>query len=78
MGNEHRPSRDEELNEELSGHLEMARREAEERGLRPHDAEAAARRELGNELLVKEVTREMWGGRWLERLVQDACYGSAS
>jgi putative ABC transport system permease protein len=70
-----RPSRDEELNEELRSHLEMARREAEERGLSPEEAESAARRELGNEILIKEVTRDMWAGRGLERLLQDARYG---
>jgi putative ABC transport system permease protein len=75
MGPGRRPSRDEELNEELQSHLEMARREAEERGLSPEDAENAARREMGNEVQIKEVTREMWGGRGLERLVQDARYG---
>jgi predicted permease len=68
-------SRDEELNEELRSHLEMAKREAEERGLSPEEAETAARRELGNEIQIKEVTREMWGGRWLERLIQDGRYG---
>ena len=75
MGPGRRPSRDEELNEELRSHLEMARREAEERGLSPQEAESAARRELGNEALIKEVTREMWGGRWRERLIQDGRYG---
>jgi putative ABC transport system permease protein len=34
----------------------------------------AARREFGNVGLVKEVTREMWGGASLGRLVQDIRY----
>jgi len=75
VGRSKRPPRDEELSEELESHLEMATRDAEERGLTPEAAAAAARRELGNELLVKEVTRDMWGGRAWERLVQDGRYG---
>jgi putative ABC transport system permease protein len=75
MGDPRRPSRDDELDEELESHLAMARRDAEERGLSPDQAERAARRELGNEILVKEVTREMWGGAWKERLSQDVRYG---
>src|SRR5262249_10801886 len=35
------------------------------------EAENAARRELGNPQLIKEVTRSMWGWSWLERLLQD-------
>jgi predicted permease len=53
----------------------MAVRERVERGERPEEAEAAARREFGNVVLVKEVTREMWGWMWLEHLLQDIRYG---
>src|SRR5262249_3529183 len=34
----------------------------------------AARRELGNRLLIQEVTREMWGWTKLERIVRDLMY----
>ena len=34
------------------------------------------RREFGNVGVVKEVTREMWGGGSLERLMQDLRYGA--
>ncbi len=34
-------------------------------------ARTAALREFGNVGLVKEVTRDMWGWRWLETLRQD-------
>jgi hypothetical protein len=46
------------------------------RGERPADAELAARREFGNLGVVQEVTRESWGGGWLERLAQDVRYGA--
>jgi hypothetical protein len=35
------------------------------------DAEQNARREFGNELLIKEITRDMWGWTALERIAQD-------
>jgi predicted permease len=66
--------RDRELREELRAHLDLATRDRIERGEDPIEAAAAARREFGNVTHVQEVTREMWGGMWLERLVQDARY----
>ncbi|HEV3220619.1 MAG TPA: ABC transporter permease [Candidatus Acidoferrales bacterium] len=67
--------RDKELNEEIQGHLTLAAREAMDSGKKHSDAQSAARRELGNEGRVRELTREMWGWRWLENLVQDVRYG---
>src|SRR5215475_6958896 len=67
--------RDAQLEEELQSHLAMAAQEQRERGLRAEEAQAAAHREFGNALLVKEVTRQSWGWTWLERLIQDLRYG---
>ena len=67
--------RDDELDEEIRGHLRMAVLERVERGETPEQAEAAARREFGNEVLVREVTREMWGWVWLRQFGQDLRYG---
>jgi putative ABC transport system permease protein len=53
----------------------MAAREHLERGDAAKEAELAARREFGNVGLVKEVTRDMWRGIWLEDLRQDLRYG---
>ncbi len=69
-----RRDRDRELDEELRSHLEMAVRDRIERGETPAEAAAAAWREFGNVLTVKEVTREAWGWTWLERLAQDFRY----
>jgi putative ABC transport system permease protein len=66
--------RDRDLDDEIHAHLEMAKQDRIESGATPEEAEHAARRELGNELLIKEVTRDMWRGRCLERLVQDSHY----
>ncbi|HET8925868.1 MAG TPA: ABC transporter permease [Candidatus Acidoferrum sp.] len=70
-----RKKKAEELQEELRTHLEMAARERAERGEERREAEQAARREFGNVGLVKEVTREVWSGKWFEDLVEDARFG---
>ncbi len=69
-----RRRRERELDEEIAGHLAMATRDRVALGESAAEAEAAARRELGNEALIKEVTREKWGWPSLERMLQDARY----
>jgi predicted permease len=71
----HRQKRDSELDQELQSHLQMAARDRTDRGETPDQARNAARRELGNVDLIKEVTREMWGWASFERLMQDLRYG---
>lgn len=66
------------LDEEIRTHLAMAVRDRIARGEPGEDAVVAARREFGNVGHVKEVTREMWGGRWLEQLLQDLRYALRS
>src|SRR5580704_16248057 len=66
--------RDKDLDDEIRSHLNMAARDRENRGESPERAELNARRELGNQSLVKEITREMWGWGALERLAQDFKY----
>lgn len=70
-----RARREAELDEELRAHLRMAEADRVAAGESPESAAANARRELGNLGLVKEITREAWGGLWLERFLQDARYG---
>lgn len=67
--------REEELEEEVRSHLEMAARERVERGAEESEAARAARQEFGNVGLVKEVARDMRRWRWLEEFVEDARYG---
>ena len=71
----HRQKRESELDEELQSHLQMAAQDRADRGETPEQARRAARRELGNVGLIKEVTREMWAGASFERLVQDLRFG---
>ncbi len=70
-----RRRRERELDEEIAAHLAMAAAEREARGEPPAEAAAAARRELGNEALVKEAARAQWGWSSLERFRQDVRYG---
>ncbi len=70
-----RRRRERELDEEIAAHLAMAVADRVARGQSPKEAEAAARRELGNEAIVKETTRAQWGRGSFERLAQDVRYG---
>ena len=66
--------RKDELDEELRAHLRMAVANRMERGEPEAEARRNAMRELGNVPLIEDVTRQMWGGVWLERMMQDARY----
>jgi hypothetical protein len=70
-----RREREEELDEEIQAHLNMAAQERMEQGETAEQARTSAIREFGNVALVKETTRDMWGFRWLETLLQDLRYG---
>jgi len=63
------------LDEEVQSHLRMAAQERMEQGETAEQARTSAVREFGNVALVKDVTRGMWGFRWLETLLQDLRYG---
>src|SRR5215469_18400475 len=70
-----RKTREAELDEELRAHLSMSVQTRVARGADRKEAEHAALREFGNVGLVKEVTRDEWGRRWLGDLLDDARYG---
>ena len=62
---------EEDLQEELRLHLELERERHRDAGLPEVDAHRAARRTLGNSILIRERTRDVWGWRWLDDLVRD-------
>ncbi len=70
-----REARERELDAELQFHLDEEAAEREAAGLLPEDARRAARLDLGNPAVVKELTREAWGWRAIESLMQDLRYG---
>ena len=65
---------DAELDDELRFHLAQEARLRIENGETPETAHLAARRAFGNLLLVKERTRHMWGGAWLDDFHHDLRY----
>src|SRR5438105_4194139 len=70
-----RRNKEAELGEELEFHLEEEAEQRRVEGLAEDEARWAARRELGNLMLVRENTRAMWGWTFLEQLRQDLRYG---
>ncbi|HEV2665078.1 MAG TPA: permease prefix domain 1-containing protein, partial [Blastocatellia bacterium] len=67
---------DRELEEEMRLHLEMKAEENLAAGISLEEARYAARRQFGNQTLLREMSREMWGIRSIETLVQDLRYGA--
>src|SRR5580693_6744264 len=65
---------DRDLEDEIRSHLEIEKQQRVDGGETPGIAEQNARRSLGNELMIKEVTREMWGWVNLERIFRDLIY----
>jgi len=74
MSPKDRGARSEDLDAEIQSHLDMDARERVARGESPDDAAAAARKEFGNVGIVKEVTRDMWGGGGAEQLWREVRY----
>ena len=66
--------RDADLERELRSDLELEEDEQRENGLPPEEAHYAAHRAFGNTTLIKEQTRETWGGMWIDRLLRDLRY----
>ena len=66
---------DADLDEEMRLHRELREQEEIERGVSAREARYAAQRRFGNDLVLREESRDMWGWNWLENLVQDVRYG---
>ncbi|MHB8656293.1 MAG: ADOP family duplicated permease [Terriglobia bacterium] len=64
-----------DLDEEMRLHRELREQEKIERGLSPEEAHYAAQRRFGNDLVLSEESRDMWGWNWLENTIQDVRYG---
>ena len=66
---------DRDLEEEMRLHRELREQEQIEAGVAPEEARYAARRRFGNEIVLREESRDMWGWSWLENYLQDVRYG---
>jgi putative ABC transport system permease protein len=64
-----------DLDEEIHSHLEMLIAENIRAGMPPHEAQRAARIELGGIEQVKEQVREERIGNWLDSVISDCRYG---
>jgi putative ABC transport system permease protein len=69
-----RHRREDDLEREIHTHLDLEAEEQHESGVPHEEAPYAARRALGNIMLIREATREMWGWTSLERFSQDLRY----
>jgi len=65
---------DADLVEEMHLHRELREQEGIERGLSPKEAHYAAQRRFGNDLVLREESRDMWGWNWLEDSWHDVRY----
>src|SRR5579862_8709396 len=68
--------RDEDLDAEVRGYVEILAEEKMCNGMPPEEARRAARIELGGIEQVKEDVREVRAGAWLDSLLQDLRYGA--
>jgi predicted permease len=66
---------EQEMEEELRFHLRMRTWENIEHGMKPEEAELAARRRFGNVGRIKDLGRDIKGGGLMETLLQDLRYG---
>ena len=69
-----RRRKEDELREELEFHLANEADELQADGLTEDQARLAARRDLGNVMLLREDTRTLWTWTPLEQLAQDLRY----
>ena len=65
-----------DLDEEMRLHRELREQEQIERGLSRKEAHYAAQKRFGNDLALREESRDVWGFRWLETLLQDLRFGA--
>lgn len=55
---------DSDLKEEMRLHRELRQQEKIERGVPPEEAHYAANRRFGNDQLLREQSRDIWGLNW--------------
>jgi len=71
-----RGGRDVALEEELEAHRAFAQEELERAGLTRAEAAIESRRRMGNILLAREDSRDVWIVRWVDRLSRNVRYGT--
>ena len=67
-----------QLLEEVEEHIALETQENINAGMPPEEARRAAKGKFGSAEAALEHSRELWGGAWLERVVQDVRYAVRS
>jgi putative ABC transport system permease protein len=63
-----------DLQDQLEAHRDMIEADLVSRGMEASDARIAARRAVGNEMLIRDFTRDQWFHRWIDGIVRDVRY----
>jgi hypothetical protein len=66
---------DRDLEDEMRLHRELREQEQLEAGVAPEEARYAARRRIGNDLVLREESRDMWGWNSVETLIRIETWG---
>jgi putative ABC transport system permease protein len=64
-----------DLSEEIEFHRQMKQEELEARGMSASEAAAESRRAIGNDLVARERSRDVWVWPWLQDITQDLRFG---
>src|SRR5450755_2149001 len=64
------------IEEEMRLHLELRAERLRDAGMSGEAAAAGAQRRFGNQLQLRETSREMWISRWFDDLLKDIQIGS--
>src|SRR5215218_9621829 len=67
---------DDELREEIAGHIDARRRALIDDGMEADEAALQSRRRFGNVTAIAEKARDARGFPWIESLLQDVRYGA--
>jgi putative ABC transport system permease protein len=67
-----------QLLEEMEEHIALETQENIDAGMPPEAARQAAKQKFGSAEAALEHSRELWGGAWLERVIQDVRYAVRS
>ncbi len=67
---------DAELADDIRQHITLRTQALIDDGMDPREAAYEARRMFGNATAIREETRDMWGYRWLDTLLQDIRFGA--
>lgn len=67
---------DDDLREELEGHVELRRRQLIDEGMDPQTARLEAVRMFGNVTALRQSSRDVWSFPHLESLLQDVRFGA--